>query len=337
MFNLVLEPEAERLAVVDSPAADPRSALLSPLQRESPDLPPWAQTKCTAESLEDGTVGLRVGAHYLSADPDGVIRRDRMWCQAWERFRLVPIDRPEILLPFYSHSFLGLRLMGQLAERLHKLTALAFEQLSRDFAPVRFIQIGAHDGTAGDPLNAFIKRGGWEGLAIEPVPYLFRRLQQTYAAFPAVKCENFCIGAEEGRATFYMMRELDPEPWPWYSHLSSFDKDVILKHRDSIPNLEELIEPQSVEVRRIDTVLREHGLRPNVVAIDTEGHDWEILRTLDLGRYGPEVLLYEWKHLSETAAIDSVAHLRANNYAVAYDTQNILAFRHGLLADGVSA
>src|SRR5688500_13005578 len=41
-----------------------------------------------------------------------------------------------------------------------------------------FVQIGANDATHNDPLNRAIRRADWRGLLVEPVPYVFARLEQ---------------------------------------------------------------------------------------------------------------------------------------------------------------
>ena len=38
-----------------------------------------------------------------------------------------------------------------------------------------FVQIGSCDGITDDPINKYINSYSWNGILIEPIPYLFAR------------------------------------------------------------------------------------------------------------------------------------------------------------------
>lgn len=65
------------------------SSATSPPENELAALIIRGGLDCRIEQFGDGSVGIRVGESYLSADLDGVVRNDRDWCREWERFRLV--------------------------------------------------------------------------------------------------------------------------------------------------------------------------------------------------------------------------------------------------------
>ena len=47
---------------------------------------------------------------------------------------------------------------------------------------VNFVEIGAYDGIAGDPIRRLILTNpGWKGVLVEPQPDAFRKLKQNYA------------------------------------------------------------------------------------------------------------------------------------------------------------
>lgn len=79
-----------------------------------------------------------------------------------------------------------------------ELTDWLFTRAGNVFSPVKFVQVGAHDGVSGDPINQFVIADGWMGLVIEPVPHLFERLQQTYRDVPSVAYLNVCVGPTAG-------------------------------------------------------------------------------------------------------------------------------------------
>jgi hypothetical protein len=57
-------------------------------------------------------------------------------------------------------------------------TVLAAFAASRSGRAATFVQIGSNDGTTGDPLRTFTEANDWSGLLVEPVPYVFARLQR---------------------------------------------------------------------------------------------------------------------------------------------------------------
>ncbi len=57
---------------------------------------------------------------------------------------------------------------------------LVLENLSKLKETVTFIQVGSNDGKSGDPLNKFINSYNWEGIVIEPIPFLFEKLKKNY-------------------------------------------------------------------------------------------------------------------------------------------------------------
>jgi hypothetical protein len=55
-----------------------------------------------------------------------------------------------------------------------------FENLSKHYSEIIFLQIGSNDGVSGDPLNFFINNYNWHGVLVEPIPFLFDQLQRNY-------------------------------------------------------------------------------------------------------------------------------------------------------------
>ena len=184
-------------------------------------------------------------------------------------------------------------------------------------APVRFVQVGAHDGSSKSPLLTWRRDEGWTGLMIEPVPSLFAQLQANLGHLPGMILENAAIGKTRGRATFYGMRPAASPALDRFSMLGSFRKDVILKHRIQHPEIEEHIEELEVECWPLMDLLAKHDLlAAQVLVIDTEGFDHEILTTIDFATFSPSLVIYEYKHLGSELAMQSAALLRRHGYYV---------------------
>ncbi|GEM_PF-6962248 len=68
---------------------------------------------------------------------------------------------------------------------------------------LRFIQIGSNDVSYGDPLSFHMLHSGWSGILVEPVPHVFRRLQDKLGGRPEMILENLAIAEQSGHFPFY--------------------------------------------------------------------------------------------------------------------------------------
>lgn len=48
---------------------------------------------------------------------------------------------------------------------------------------IKFVQIGSNSGMHDDPIYKYIRKNGWQGVLVEPVPYLFEELKNNYSGF----------------------------------------------------------------------------------------------------------------------------------------------------------
>lgn len=164
-----------------------------------------------------------------------------------------------------------------------------------------FIQIGANDGIAMDPLRAEVACKRWQGVMVEPVPYIFQRLKQRYGDHPRITLVNAAIADRDAALPFYSLREIKPEEpvWEEYHVLGSFRKDVVLKHKYLIPNIEERIVEIRVHSQKFETLCRQTGITQlDLLQIDTEGYDYEIIRRIPFTQFRPRLIVYEHKHLT---------------------------------------
>jgi FkbM family methyltransferase len=189
--------------------------------------------------------------------------------------------------------------------RVHQ-RKLAGPRLLRSFArehhDVFFAEIGSNDGVQQDFLRPLILRHSWSGIMVEPVPFVFERLRANYADVPSVTCVNVAVTRDDGELPFFHLAEVSPserQALPeWYDALGSFSRDAVLTHATHIPDIEARLVETTVPCMSFDSLVRAQGIeRVDLVLIDTEGHDAEIVRTIDLTRYRPRLLVYEHYHL----------------------------------------
>jgi hypothetical protein len=188
-----------------------------------------------------------------------------------------------------------------------------------------FVNIGANDGVVADPIYPFIKKYGWRGIAVEPVPYVFAQLQRNYAGLEGVILENAAVSnrqesfwyVEKGSGTIDYIAQ----------GMGSLDKDRLLKTiRDNrllapisspeppypkdLPPPECVSEPHEgpliaedmeefvTEIRPLclsfDELMQKHNVeRVDFVNIDVEGRDHEVFSSIDFDRYRPSVMCIE--------------------------------------------
>ncbi|HYG91162.1 MAG TPA: FkbM family methyltransferase [Azospirillum sp.] len=198
-----------------------------------------------------------------------------------------------------------------------KVLSYFLSRLAARRPDVYFIQIGAHNGVDGDPIHTLVRRHGWRGILVEPVPYLYEQLRRNYAGVPGLILDPRAVAEDAAPRRLYRLRPNDDGLPDWYDQLGSFDRDVVLKHRDAIPNIEDYLVSDEVPCVTLSGLLAEHGVaRLDLLVIDVEGYDYRILRQLDFNRFAPPVIVYEKKHLGDGDLALSLELLRGWGYRV---------------------
>lgn len=181
-----------------------------------------------------------------------------------------------------------------------------------------FIQIGANDGEQLDHLRHSILKGRWRGIMVEPVLYVFERLAQNYGHLnDRLILEPVAIAPEESQMPFWHLRkaEAGTELPRWYDALGSFRKDVVLKHKEFIPDIEERLTSTQVPTLSFQSLCEKHEVESvDLIQMDTEGYDFEVIKLIDFERYRPVLLIYEHLHLDESTRQLCEAHLRKHGY-----------------------
>jgi FkbM family methyltransferase len=198
------------------------------------------------------------------------------------------------------------------------------ERIIREFAKAYpkalFIQIGSNDGDHIDPLRAMVLQYRWRGIMVEPVPYVFARLQSNYAPHAKrVRLENVAIADCNGTLPFYHLAQVDNyerEGLPfWYDQLGSFKKEVILGHAHTIPDIAKRLVTSEVSCITFDALCQRNGVEHiDLLHTDTEGYDFTLLKLIDLARHRPRVLIYEHQHLSAKDRAACIAYLAQFGY-----------------------
>jgi FkbM family methyltransferase len=190
-----------------------------------------------------------------------------------------------------------------------------------------FIQIGSNDGIVHDPLYRHVLRNHWNGILIEPVKYYFELLQSNYAGSSHLVFENIAISERDGYRDFFRIREgLDFLP-QWTKGLGSFNRDVLMKHRWVIPDIQQFLVQEQVECLCFASLLKRHAVEKiDLIMIDTEGYDFEIIKQFDFTDVRPRAIVYEHKHFARRDRLSCERLLKDQAYRLHRHFGNTLAY-----------
>jgi FkbM family methyltransferase len=214
------------------------------------------------------------------------------------------------------------------------------------------VQLGAFIGaTRNDPLYRFLKhyQSGPSGhgpeitaILVEPVSDFCERLKQNYDGCRNIVFENAAISAKAGRAAFYRLKPgLDlkrlgrPE---WLYQIGSLHPERITTlwegyERDPALQrfLRENLVVEEVPCLTFAQLAEKHHLDEiDLLQIDVEGHELEILQTIDFTRHRIRALNYERVLLGKKEATCR-ALLRENGFELWDHGQDTLAIRPELV------
>jgi FkbM family methyltransferase len=239
----------------------------------------------------------------------------------------------------------GLRRAWRRRRHRRLLGRLAGPRLLAAFAEAHpeavFVEVGANDGEQHDHLREHIRGRSWRGLMVEPVPYVFARLERNYGDLERVVCVNAAIADRDGERPFFTLREAGAAERAglpdWYDGVGSFSRAAVLSHAAQMPDVAERIVELRVPAMRFATLCARHGLdRVDLLVVDTEGYDWEIIRSIDLAAHRPRLVVYEHFHLSGEDRAACRAHVEAQGYETMEEGLDTFCLRAGGPADGLA-
>jgi FkbM family methyltransferase len=190
---------------------------------------------------------------------------------------------------------------------------------------VRFVQVGANDGLRWDPLREFIIRDRWQGVLIEPVPGVFKMLKQNYGYLKDsnLHFENVAISSHSGSLALWTFTDA-------FLADHSLDEQVILLHKSSTrkvnmvqaakewPGPEAAVEQIVVPCMSMNVLINKYFPegRLELVVIDAEGHEADIVRSMDFNRFDIAALVFESFLLNQATRMELYALLEANGYRI---------------------
>lgn len=210
---------------------------------------------------------------------------------------------------------------------------------------LQFIQIGANDGVAADPLHPFIERFGWTGAMVEPQPQVFaERLKPLYGQNPGIQLINAAIGSVTGTLPLHILSFSSAR---WANGRATLNRSILEAAIESgeiarvaaqhgvVPphDSTEWIHSIDVPVITVEELLERTGLfDAHLLHVDTEGADGEIVRQFDIHELSLRLVQFEHAHLSHADLISTCEHLAAGGFVMHHDKMDVLASRNTEIA-----
>jgi FkbM family methyltransferase len=184
-----------------------------------------------------------------------------------------------------------------------------------------FIQIGGNDGVSFDWLFDFLENINSSGVIIEPIPEYFEQLKINHKN-PKIKLLNLAIHPDKSSEVIFKVKtESQINYEPWVKGIASFQKNHLIKLGININH----IVSENVSCTTInELILDQEVISIDYLQIDTEGFDYEVLKTIDFSFVTPTVIRYEHQNLNEQDYFDAQKLLKENGYKLMlYDNDTV--------------
>ena len=143
----------------------------------------------------------------------------------------------------------------------------------------------------------------YRGVLVEPIPSYAKILSANYEGTLRFKIEQVAIAAEDGKTTMYYVdgaaTDSNGQPIPeWLRGVATVDYGHVEKHLR--PEMYGAIRQITVECLSLASLFARNKVRQiDLLQIDTEGHDYVVLKQFDFSAIQPKLVIFERKHLSK--------------------------------------
>lgn len=156
------------------------------------------------------------------------------------------------------------------------------------------IVIGAHSGEKlRQAIELYSKRG--DVLLVEPVPWLFKKLQEKYGSVKSVHLLQAVISENDAEeVSFFAPVESANEIATWGDQLGSLNPIHALGHNKEFSNKIEEIKVRGISFKELINKFEIDEIE--VLHTDTEGYDARLLSEFPFDKIKPMELIFEYKH-----------------------------------------
>lgn len=179
------------------------------------------------------------------------------------------------------------------------------EKTFRSYESIFLLKIGANDGVQSDPIADYLLNDSrYTGLMIEPIPQYAQMLRDNFNGTGRFIIEEAAISDSDTMLTMYYVQEnavdADGMPLPkWLRGVASLDRSHVENHLSE--EQAHLIRDAQVESLTVERLLSKNDVHcVDLLHIDTEGHDYVILKQFDFNQISPKIVLFEHAHLNNS-------------------------------------
>ena len=164
------------------------------------------------------------------------------------------------------------------------------------------VVIGAHFGVWLE--SEITKYKNQNILLVEPVPYNYNKLKDTFNSIKNIHICTNAIFSENKLDKFYYVNEnsIPKLGKHWASGIGSFNKDHILNHKTKRFNIKpEDIDEIEIKFITFDDLIENYSIQSiDKLQIDVEGAEFEILNSINYKKTKINSLQFESKHFDGT-------------------------------------
>jgi len=161
-----------------------------------------------------------------------------------------------------------------------------FERYFPDKRNGFFVEAGAFDGITECSCKFFEESMGWRGFNIEPVPFLFKILQQNRPLSQNIHC---ALAEKDGKAIF--RQALHPERGCWFGNGSIRH---VPEHLDELAGCS--FDEFEVETRAYSSLTNVPSIPvPDLMVLDVEGYEIDVLKGMMGSSNLPKVMCVEFR------------------------------------------
>lgn len=171
-----------------------------------------------------------------------------------------------------------------------------------------FIQVGANDGLRWDPIRRFVVRDKWKGVFVEPLTPVFEMLKSNYAYINSGQLifKNCVVSnSDHELVTFWTFSEeflekFNVEDQLYYLRKSSIQKEQVLKALEDENQSARHAKKIEIPCHSLKFIIEECFSTNDIdlIFIDAEGHDDQVINTIDFLECRPKAIIYESHSLS---------------------------------------
>lgn len=196
-----------------------------------------------------------------------------------------------------------------------------------------FVQIGANNGVRFDPLYSLVKHYHLPGLLVEPLPDMFEELKRNYQSESQLRFENVAVSRESGQTFLYRFHS-DASIGEAAQGMASFD-DTLIRRKALQEDWQPWITREEVVTMSYSGLLEKHRIDAiALLQVDVEGFDFEIVKMALSHDVHPDIINFEFKHLSKEDRLASRQMLIKEGYKILDWGTDTLAIKQTLLEHG---